>query len=422
MHLRSRLTGTLLLSVGLALVISALADLVFLRVLLRHDFAQGLRQESLVVMRYWRRHKDLPYRFPPADSVAVYTPQHALVMWFGSEAPPAPPREPGFDWSGSTLTVTRFLPGSGGAIMVYANAFVLVTRPLRRLAEILLAVTLGCFLLAWLASVRLTRDLTRPLTDLTEAATLVSASAELDTRVSESSPVVEVRSLAQAFNTMIDRLGSVFAELRRSEQRERALREAAAHDLYTPLSTVLASLELMENDALSEEDRRQALDMARREARRLRTRVDQALGRSNVERADVVAIARRIMGNRSKVHPPTARAQILVAADPGEVIEVLDLVVDNALRHNREGTEVWIECSTEADKATMTVRDNGGGIAEDLLPVVLEREVSGAPSTGLGLGLPLARDLVRSRGGELTVTSVKGEGTVVTVRWPLVAS
>ncbi len=420
MRLRSRLTRTLLLTVALALVASGAADVLVLRAVLRHDFAQVLHRESVVAMRVLRRHGELPARLPAAISAAVYTtPGHALVLWTGPEYPPGAPSRAGISWSGPTLTVARLLPDGGGELIVYANGFGFVGHPLGRLEEVLLAVTLASLAAAWLVAARTARDLSKPLADLAVVATRVSDTADLETMVPADSNIVEVREFARAFNTMIARLGSTFSALRRSEQRERALREATAHDLYTPLATVLATLELLEEGSLGPSERERVVSMARREANRLAVRVDRTLGRQREARADVARVAEHILAQGSVVRLPPEPVPLVVAADPGEVVEVLDLLVDNAVRHNPAGTQVWVEWSAQDGYGTVTVRDDGRGIAPDLLPTVLERRRTGGDSPGLGLGLALARDVVCSRGGDLAITSAEGQGTEVTVRWPL---
>jgi signal transduction histidine kinase len=102
-----------------------------------------------------------------------------------------------------------------------------------------------------------------------------------------------------------------------------------------------------------------------------------------------------------------------------EVKEVLVNLLENARAAIREEGTVRVEAARNASGLVLSVRDDGSGIAPELMPRVFEPHFS-TRSTGTGLGLAIVRRLVESWGGVVTIDSVAGEGTTVTVhlrRW-----
>jgi signal transduction histidine kinase len=104
-------------------------------------------------------------------------------------------------------------------------------------------------------------------------------------------------------------------------------------------------------------------------------------------------------------------------ADPEKVRQVLLNLLSNAIKFTDAGGRITIECSSDDNEATVLVRDTGLGIPEDKLGsifepfVQLERNLS-STHEGTGLGLAISRDLARGMGGELTVESKVGDGSV----------
>lgn len=104
------------------------------------------------------------------------------------------------------------------------------------------------------------------------------------------------------------------------------------------------------------------------------------------------------------------------------IIQVLLNLTVNACRHTRNGTVLFnaqctIHNSQLRDSVTITVEDNGSGIAPELLPHVFERRVSG--DGGNGLGLAICKDAVESHGGEISIENIPGGGTWVTFTLPV---
>jgi two-component system sensor histidine kinase BaeS len=100
-------------------------------------------------------------------------------------------------------------------------------------------------------------------------------------------------------------------------------------------------------------------------------------------------------------------------ADPLRLREVLANVLTNAIRHTSPGGTVTLAATRSRDDWLFSVRDTGKGIPPEQLPTIFERFVKGADSRGSGLGLSIARELVRAHGGQMTAVSVEGQGTTI---------
>jgi signal transduction histidine kinase len=109
-------------------------------------------------------------------------------------------------------------------------------------------------------------------------------------------------------------------------------------------------------------------------------------------------------------------------ADIGMVERVLENLLDNALRHTPSGGSVTLEVGRAGSRARVAVRDTGSGIAAQDLPGIFERYDRldrSAPGSPAGLGLAIARRIVRLHGGELAVQSTLGSGSCFDFDLPL---
>ncbi|GAY78428.1 sensor histidine kinase ResE [Sporolactobacillus inulinus] len=102
--------------------------------------------------------------------------------------------------------------------------------------------------------------------------------------------------------------------------------------------------------------------------------------------------------------------------DPDRVEQVMTNLIDNAIRHTREGGFVTVKARIETDRLHVWITDSGVGIAKEDIPFVFERfykadKARTRGKAGTGLGLAIAKHIVEAHGGEITVNSIKGEGT-----------
>ena len=151
-----------------------------------------------------------------------------------------------------------------------------------------------------------------------------------------------------------------------------------------------------------------------------------ATERADVEPADLVEDAlqglRPVLANQNfdlVIDVPSDLPQICV--DRPAMIQALDNIVDNAIKYSTNEKHLAVSAKATAKSVTLTVRDRGTGIAHKDLSRVFERFYRGGNATvsGSGLGLPIAKRIVESHGGQIEVRSAVGSGTEVDVTLPI---
>jgi signal transduction histidine kinase len=219
----------------------------------------------------------------------------------------------------------------------------------------------------------------------------------------------------------------------------------AAHELRTPLTAVKGTAQLIARQLRRPGfDRDRALAQFTRldeQVDRMTTLVGDVLdvaqlqgGRLALRRArvDLVALTRGVLAafteapERTVAHALALDADeaLWLDADPSRLEQVLTNLVSNALKYSPDGGEVRCTVRREGERAMLTVRDQGVGIAPEEQGQLFSPFARAAPERairGLGLGLYITRELVERHGGTIALASAPGMGTTVTVRLPLAA-
>ncbi len=222
------------------------------------------------------------------------------------------------------------------------------------------------------------------------------------------------------------------ARLEELDQLKADFIAVTGHELRTPLTAVLGFAEMLNGfyDRLTDEQRRYALDTLVQQARLLAGLVEDVLVATRIERRqlsvelepvavwEVVSRVLARVDGRAEVGPGVDDAVVL--ADPDRLTRALRSLVDNAMAY---GGDAPVHIDAERDeegKVRIHVRDRGAGIPEQEQAHVFDRfhqigqhGVTGR--RGLGLGLSIARDLVRLMDGEVTLESEPGQGSTFTV-------
>ncbi|MGE6762622.1 GAF domain-containing sensor histidine kinase [Corallococcus interemptor] len=157
-------------------------------------------------------------------------------------------------------------------------------------------------------------------------------------------------------------------------------------------------------------------------------RLDQGLFSLRLQPVDLSGLARELTATASTPDHPVrfeGPEELVTTADPDRVRQVLENLVANALKHSPPGKPVEVRLQAglpEGEpRVRITVCDQGSGIPAEQLPTLFERFMRGPGSTGLGLGLYLARRLAEAHGGTLEVVSTSRTGTCFGLSLPLVA-
>ncbi len=315
-----------------------------------------------------------------------------------------------------------------GAFSLVVSVLGLVLAPIEPLSRPLGVLLLLGLVIATVTLVRGLRRLSDPLSALVEAARRVEQ-GDYEARVAEAvRGPRELRELVRAFNTMASRLEA-------DRRQRRTLLAEVSHELRTPLAVLRGNLEAIADGvhvadaanvaALIEET--QVMERLVEDLRTLTLAEADALP-LHPEPVDVDALVGEAVASFQsaaaagsvtlRVSAPTDLP--LLDADPVRLREVLTNLVANALRHTPPGGTVEVRART-VDAATaieIVVEDTGSGIDPALLPRVFERFARGRGSRGSGLGLTIARDLVRAHGGTIAVESELGRGTTFRVLLP----
>jgi signal transduction histidine kinase len=221
---------------------------------------------------------------------------------------------------------------------------------------------------------------------------------DLDRRFDLGPATDEITALAATLDHLMARIAST----RRHEQRFAA---EIAHELRTPLAAIRGTAEL-NAEGTSLEGARAALRQIEDESRRIGLTLDtlMAVARSETNPAAEGVDLQTVVADFDDVtiRPPQG-ALPRAEGDVALIRQTLAPLIDNARRHASH--EVIVELGTSGERVLITVRDDGPGIEPGLGDTIFEPGVRGTaqPSEGAGLGLPLARRLAASCGGEITV-------------------
>lgn len=222
------------------------------------------------------------------------------------------------------------------------------------------------------------------------------------------------------------------------ERRRDEFLSVASHELRNPLTPlsglVELALEQRESDLPVDPE---LLERAEAQVRRLERLVDGLLDVSRLE-SGTLPIRRRDTDMTTLVEEiiaPWLEGQyagrfdlrlpdrpIRANVDPDRIDQVLTNIVDNAIKHGRDEGPIEIELfrNEESDEVVVVVRNPGDGIPDALLDRVFERHVISPDdsSSGAGLGLYIARQIVEDHGGEISIATTDDETTEVLVRLP----
>ena len=273
------------------------------------------------------------------------------------------------------------------------------------------------------------RRVTAPIAETARTAERL-ASGDYSARTTSPGLGPELASLTRAVNALAERLES-------SERARLRLLTDLAHELRTPLASLDATVEAISDGVLPADD--ETLATLREQSRRLShlvddlsalSRADEHAFRVSTSPVDLVAAAgtaasmaaARYTAARVVLRSPD-HGPVVAVADPDRVVEVLGQLLDNALRHCREGDTVSISVSRLGNLATLEVADTGAGFdpaeAEDIFRRFHRAGSSPDPALGGGIGLTIARALVEAQGGTLTARSDgPGRGATFIVTLP----
>jgi len=210
-----------------------------------------------------------------------------------------------------------------------------------------------------------------------------------------------------------------------------------AHDLKNHLTPLSCHLDILQRraEAAKRSDDLRNIGAARRATKRVShlavdlldaARLEQGFFALQYVRTDLAQLVREAVGDLGvdeSLVEMKLPDELAADVDPDRILQALDNVLRNAIRHSPAGTPICVELKVyvrgDTEWTAISVRDRGAGIAPTLLPGIFVRFARGPGSSGLGLGLFVARGVVEAHGGSLVATSTEGMGTTFRFSLPL---
>ena len=296
----------------------------------------------------------------------------------------------------------------------------------RWMAGLLLLEGLGCYLIAvWLL---------RPLRRLSRAARrLAGGSLEVRARVETED---EVGQLAADFNHMADSLERQFKELEDAARRQEDFIGSFAHELKTPLTSMIGYADMLRTREMSQEERFEAANYIFREGKRLEALAFKLLDlmvlrHGELQKRPVSArwLAEELQGvMRPSLEQAGIRLKVIMEdgqalLEPDLMKTVLLNLMDNGRKAMEQGGLLYLLGRREAGGFAFYVRDTGKGIPEKELSRITEAfymvdKSRARRQGGAGLGLSICAEIVKQHGGKLSFQSMEGKGTYARVWLP----
>lgn len=293
---------------------------------------------------------------------------------------------------------------------------------------LILAVAAAASTAALAAALLLSRSISHPIERLASASSAL-ARGDLSARAAEHGPA-ELAQLAVSFNEMAESIEQLF-------DARRELVAWASHDLRTPLASMQAMLEALEDGLAEPED---YLPVLRSQVRTLSGLVDDLFELARIDAgvltleiaaaplSGVVESCLRGLEAEARARQITLEARIddgvpAVLCAPDKVERVLFNLLTNALRHTPSDGSVAVVVEPLAEEVRVTVEDTGEGIPADSLRRVFDRFWRGDPARssgrgGAGLGLAIASGLVEAQGGRIWAENRPGGGARISFTLP----
>lgn len=274
------------------------------------------------------------------------------------------------------------------------------------------------------------------------------ADGDLTVRVDVTSKD-EIGSLGAELNSMVERLREMADERARMEASRRELIAAVSHDLRTPLASMRAMIEALNDGVVTDSDTAQRyLHTIQGETQHLATLIDDLFELSQIDAGalklhleptsleDMVSDALESMSAQADQKKVRLEGQIdgqppRVPLDAPRMQRVLYNLIQNAIRHTPQDGTVTLTVRGAIDKVELTVADTGEGIPMDDLPHIFDSFYRGERARtreryergpGAGLGLAIAKGIVEAHGGVISASSAPGQGAVFKLELPAMGS
>lgn len=250
-----------------------------------------------------------------------------------------------------------------------------------------------------------------------------------------------IKSSKNAFSGCITILHDV-TEQRTIDRMKNEFVSTAAHELRTPLATIIGytDLMLMKND-FSTEQKTEFLQLIQKKAERLGDIVSDLLDISRIESGEgiqfdakphrVDLVCQEIVKNFQLQTPShniildlPSSSDVTVAFDRFAMVQVLENLLSNAVKYSPRGGEIRVSIRLENSTCLVSITDHGLGMTSEQVAKIFDKfyrvDATNTAIPGTGLGMTIVKHLVEAQSGQINITSSIGEGTTVTLALPAV--
>lgn len=226
--------------------------------------------------------------------------------------------------------------------------------------------------------------------------------------------------------------------IRRAHDAQARFASDASHELRTPLAAMKAELEVaLRSPRLSNGEVKELLTSNLEEVDRLTYLTHTLLSLSRLDRNEIEitklpvsqtikTVAGRFPGDKKRLNLNLLKKPIFINANPLQIEELFTILIDNALKYSPPKSKVNISIKRQARHVHIQISNAGKGISPDELPLIFERfyradsaRTHTSYNDGFGLGLSLAKEIVRIHNGEIIVSSEIDKQTTFTIVFPL---
>jgi heavy metal sensor kinase len=272
-----------------------------------------------------------------------------------------------------------------------------------------------------------------PVDQITRAAQNITGH-DLSTRVEVPQTGDEMQRLAETMNAMLRRIESAFSRITH-------FTADASHELRTPVALIRTQAELALRKSRSAAEYREALEEILTESEHtsrlienlmLLARADAGTEALKLERLDAAELAKSVFARGRtlaeaksvKWNDEISNGAVWIQADALALSRLLLILIDNSVKYTPANGQIRVGVRGNNGSAVIEVQDTGIGISKEDLPHIFERfyradKARSRESGGAGLGLSIGQWIAKAHGGEITVQSSPGGGSVFRVRIPV---
>lgn len=370
------------------------------------------RERNLVADSLPQKEPQQQLRFRP-EIQAAFTGQYGAFTRFSDETERS-----------LALFVALPIPDSGGAVYVSHTTDEILQQlgVLRRAAN---RVLLGLAGALFVGAILMTGKVRKTVSQLRRLTGGVSTSEPELVSVEGDEEVAEI---GENINRLIASLRQNIADLEQERSKTKRFLEEVAHELKTPMTGIMGSLETLRDEEVGEDDRTRLWGNLEREAERLSALTSQLLELQKLDYQstesvsfDLLSVAETVTDN---FHYSAAQNEVALEVeeseettawgDPAQIQRVVENLVENAIRCSPKGGRINLKTTADDEGIRLLVSDQGPGPPSKEM---FKRHQSGGKDGGsLGLGLSIASEVLKRHGSELEVAESEQGGSVFSFR------